>query len=97
VKRRFVLFGAPSVQRLAGVYLQGTRLQGPEGQVLSVAKGESHMQDRLSGRARTIAEGASYPFTKPTIPPGNLGKLLEPVAVLGVVSSLVYLFYQNQH
>jgi hypothetical protein len=97
VKRRYRLFGAPTVTRLGGVYVQASRIVGPEGTVLSIASGQSHYEDRLSSKARRLAEGANYPFTKPTIPPGSLGRVVEPIAVIGIVSSLVYLFYQNQN
>jgi hypothetical protein len=65
--------------------------------ILRVANGQSHRQDELSARSRIIAEGASYPFTKPTLPAGQIGKLAEPVIVMGIIGSLVYLFYQNQN
>ena len=97
LKRRFLLFGDASVRRLGGVYLAGSRIRGPEGTILKVAKGQSHEEDYLSSRARVRAEGASYPFTKPVVPPANVGKYFEPVAVAGIITSLVYLFYQNQN
>ncbi len=97
VRRRFRLFGAQSVNRLGGVYVQASRIEGPGGAVVSIGSGQSHAEDRLSPRARRLAEGANYPFTKPTIPPANFGRVVEPVAVVGIVASLVYLFYQNQN
>ncbi len=97
LKRRYLLFGGASVRRLGGVYLQASRIQGPAGTVQDVANGQSHWEDRLTPRSRTLAEGSSYPFMKPSIPPANVGRYIEPVAVLGIVTSLVYLFYQNQH
>jgi hypothetical protein len=97
IKRHLFFFGDASVRRLAGVYIEASRIEGPDGRIIDVASGQGHSNDRLSGHARMLAEGANYPFSKPTIPPSNLGKLIEPVLVLGIVSSLVYLFYQNQH
>ncbi len=97
LKRRFFLFGDASVRRLGGVYLSASRIRGPEGTILKLVEAQSHKEDYLSSRARLRAEGASYPFTKPVVPPANVGKYFEPVAVAGIVTSLVYLFYQNQH
>lgn len=96
VKRRFAFFGGTSVRRLAGVYIEASRIEGPEGRIIDVATGQSHSHDQLSPRARILAEGANYPFTKPVIPPTNLSRLIEPILVVGIVSGLVYLFYQNQ-
>lgn len=97
VKRRFKLFGSATVTRLGGVYVQASRVIGPDGTVVGMANGQSYYQDRLSSKARRLAEGATYPFTKPGFPPSNFGRVVEPIAVLGIVSSLVYLFYQNQN
>lgn len=97
LKRRFLLFGDASVRRLGGVYITASRIKGPEGTVLKVAKAQSHQEDFLSGRTRLRAEGASYPFKQPVVPPANVGRYFEPVAVVGIITSLVYLFYQNQH
>jgi hypothetical protein len=96
VKRRFAFFGNASVHRLGGVYIEASRVEGPDGRVIDVASGQCHSQDRLSGHARALAEGANYPFTKPVIPASNVSRMVEPVLVVGIVSSLVYLFYQNQ-
>jgi hypothetical protein len=97
VKRRLLVLGTASIGRLAGVYLQVRQIEGPGGEIVQVASGRSHHQDRLSGRSRILAEGATYPFTKPELPPGRIGKLAEPIVVMGIVGSLVYLFYQNQN
>jgi hypothetical protein len=97
VKRRYVLLGPAVVRRIGGVYLQGSWVQGPDGKILDVGSGQSHHYDVLSGRSVSFAEGASYPFQKPTVQPLPLGRLVEPVAVVGIITSLVYLFYQNQN
>ena len=97
LKRRFLLFGDASVRRLGGLYITASRIQGPDGTILKVAKAQSHQEDYLSSRARVRSEGASYPFTKPVVPPANVGRYFEPVAVVGIITSLVYLFYQNQN
>jgi hypothetical protein len=97
VKRPFLMLGRSSVHRLGGVYLQGSHILGPEGTILEVASGQSHRQDRLSGSTRSLAEGATYPFQRPEIPPSRLGRYVEPVVVVGIIGSLVYLFYQNQN
>lgn len=97
VRRRYGFWGPAVVRRIAGVYLQASWIQGPEGKILEVGKGQSHHADVLSGRSVSLAEGASYPFQKPTVQPVRLGRFVEPVAVVGIITSLVYLFYQNQN
>ncbi len=97
VKRKLLFFGKGSVNRLAGVYIHASSIEGPEGKILGVASGQAHWQDRLDGSSRALAEGAAYPFAKPTIPASNLGRVVEPIAVVAIISSLVYLFYQNQN
>lgn len=97
VKRRLFVFGKGSVHRLAGVYVQASRIEGPGGRVIDVASGQAHWHDQLGSGSRALAEGAAYPFLKPTTPPSSLARIVEPIAVLGIVSSLVYLFYQNQN
>jgi hypothetical protein len=97
IRRRYLVVGPPTVRRLAGVYLQASWIQGPGGDVLDVASGQSHYHDVLSGRSVSFAEGASYPFQKPEVPPSGMGRIVEPIAVVGIITSLVYLFYQNQN
>ena len=58
---------------------------------------ERHHWDRLSGRQRVLAEGASYPFTAPELKSPGLGRYVEPAVVVGIVGSLIYLFYTNQN
>jgi len=97
VKRHLGLFGIAAVTRLGGVYVEAKRIEGSDGRIIDATTGQSHSQDRLAGHARTLAEGANYPFAKPVVPPANVGRLVEPILVIGIVASLVYLFYQNQH
>jgi hypothetical protein len=97
LKRRFILFGGASVRRLGGIYLTASRIQGPDGTILKAVKAQGHVEDFLPPRERLRAEGASYPFKQPVVPPANVGRYFEPVAVVGIVTSLVYLFYQNQN
>lgn len=96
-KRRFIVFGDPSVRRLGGVYIQANKIEGPSGTIMGTYTGQSHYEDRLSARSRALAEGASYPFAKPAVPPSSITRIVEPVVVVAIVSSLVYLFYQNQN
>jgi hypothetical protein len=97
VKKRLFVLGTASIGRLAGVYLQVRKIEGPGGEIVQVASGRSHHRDRLSGQSRILAEGAGYPFTQPEVPAGRIGRLAEPIVVVAIISSLVYLFYQNQN
>jgi hypothetical protein len=93
---RKLLFGPVHFTRVGGVYLQVSSLQGPEGDLRQVLSAERHRVDRLSGSQRSLAEGASYPFNVPELKTPGLGRYIEPTVVVGIVASLVYLFYANQ-
>ncbi|MFN8549403.1 MAG: hypothetical protein U0527_15880 [Candidatus Eisenbacteria bacterium] len=58
---------------------------------------ERHEVDRLAGWQKVLAEGATYPFTKPELQSPSVGRYVEPAVVVGIVTSLIYLFYQNQN
>ncbi len=93
---RKLLFGPLRFTRVAGIYLQVSSRKEPEGELRQVLSAERHRVDRLSGTQRTLAEGASYPFRIPELKVPGLGRYIEPTVVVGIVSSLVYLFYANQ-
>ncbi len=94
---RKLLFGPTRFTRVGGVYLQVSTLRGPEGDLRQVLSSERHRVDRLSGSQRSLAEGASYPFRIPELRAPGLGRYVEPTVVVGIVGSLVYLFYANQN
>jgi hypothetical protein len=93
---RKLLFGPLRFTRVAGVYLQVSSRVEPEGELRQVLSAERHRVDPLSGSQRSLAEGASYPFTIPALKAPGLGRYIEPTVVVGIVGSLVYLFYANQ-
>jgi hypothetical protein len=93
---RKLLFGPVRFTRVGGVYIQVSSLKRPEGELHQILSAERHRVDRLSGSQRSLAEGASYPFSAPELKPPGLGRYIEPTVVVGIVSSLVYLFYANQ-
>lgn len=96
-KRSLLLLGPRSITRLTGAHLRVTRVEEPAGTILGVADGDHHVIDRFPGSIRAYIEGAEYPFTRPEMQPGSLGKLVEPAVVLGIVAGLVFLFYANQN
>lgn len=96
-KRALLLLGPKSITRFTGAHLRVTHVTEPDGTVQGVANSEHHLIDRFPGSVRAYVEGADYPFTRPEIQPAPWGKLVEPAAVLGIVSGLVYLFYANQN
>lgn len=96
VSRR-MLFGPSRFTRVGGAYFQLSHLKGPDGSLVSVVSSERHGVDRLSGRQRSLVEGASYPFDPPEFRPSSLGRYIEPTIVVGIVGSLIYLFYTNQN
>jgi hypothetical protein len=93
---RRLLLGPVRFTRVAGVYLQVSQYAGPQRELRRILSGERHRVDRLSGSQRALAEGASYPFAIPELKTPGLGRYIEPTVVVGIVGSLVYLFYANQ-
>ncbi len=61
---------------------------------------ESHADriaiDEFPGWARPYLEGENYPFPIAAANPPSVRRILEPVAVGVIISSLVYLFFENQ-
>jgi hypothetical protein len=43
----------------------------------------------------SVLEGQAYPFTAPTLPQSNPGRILEPIIVSAIVAGLVFLFISN--
>jgi hypothetical protein len=93
---RKLLFGPVRFTRVGGVFMQVSSMSGPQGDLRQVVSAERHRVDRLSGSQRALAEGASYPFDLPELKSPGLGRYIEPTVVVGIVGSLVYLFYANQ-
>jgi len=95
--KRKMWVGSVEFTRVAGVYVRVAQLEGPSGEWVGLAKAEKHHWDRVSGRQRVLAEGAAYPFAEPTLNAPGLSAYVEPTLVVGVVGSLIYLFYANQN
>lgn len=96
VGRRF-LVGPVSFTRVAGVYAQVSALDGPRGELRDVHTAQRHHWDRVAGRQRVLAEGVAYPYSRPELNAPGLGNYVEPAVVVGIVGSLIYLFYANQN
>jgi hypothetical protein len=96
VGRRF-LVGSVSFTRVAGVYAQVSVLDGPHGELRDVLTAQRHHWDRVAGRQRVLAEGVAYPYSRPELNAPGLGNYVEPAVVVGIVGSLIYLFYANQN
>ena len=82
---------------MAGVYAQVSALNGPRGQLADVYTAQKHHWDRVVGRERALAESAEYPYRRPELNAPGLGNYVEPAVVVGIVGSLIYLFYANQN
>lgn len=91
------LFGPVRFTRIGGVYLQVSHLTGPDGDLQKVSTAERHQVDHLGGEQRSLAEGASYPFTPPDLKLPSMSRYIEPTVVVAIVASLVYLFQKNQN
>jgi len=94
--RRAMLIGPKRYSRLAGVHLWVTRLTQPGQLVRASASAERVRVDSFPGWARPLLEGQGFPLPIEAPPEGSVARLIEPVAVAGIVSGLVYLFIQNQ-
>ena len=84
VGRRFYI-GSVHFTRIAGAFLQVSHLRGPDGELRNLVTAERHHWDRLSGKQKTLVEGASYPFTAPELSSPSLGRYVEPAVVVGIV------------
>ncbi len=96
VGRRY-LVGPVTFTRVAGVYAQVSALEGPRGQLADVYTAQRHHWDRVAGRQRALAESVDYPYRRPELHAPGLGNYVEPAVVVGIVGSLIYLFYANQN
>ncbi|MBP7669573.1 MAG: hypothetical protein KA123_03255 [Candidatus Eisenbacteria bacterium] len=94
--KRTMWVGPRRYGRMACVRLRATRLTEPGHVVSAVASSDRMYLDSFPGWARTMLEGREYPF--PIEQPGStpVRAIIEPLAVAGIVSGLVYLFYENQ-
>jgi len=65
-----------------------------------IYRGEAHadriLLDEFPGWAKPYLEGDGYPFPIVSPETPSIRRILEPVAVGVIISSLVYLFHQNQ-
>lgn len=94
--RRAMLVGQRHYGRMAGVKLWTTHLSQPGRIIRGSAPGERVHFDSFPGWAKPMVEGAGYPFPLEDPQFSSLAGWVEPVAVAGIVSGLVYLFVQNQ-
>ncbi|MBU1700520.1 MAG: hypothetical protein KJ970_02865 [Candidatus Eisenbacteria bacterium] len=96
-RRAMILLGPRNITRLGSAHLRITHLEEPSGIIKGVVDTEQHTVDQFPGRWQPYVEGSKYPFARPVIQPAVWGQLVEPVAVVAIVSGLVYLFYANQN
>ncbi|MCB9462559.1 MAG: hypothetical protein H6682_02580 [Candidatus Eisenbacteria bacterium] len=94
---RKLMLGPVQFTRVGGVYLKVTEYDSESGFVRDMSTVERHHWDRVAGRERLLAEGASYPFQRPELRAPGLGTYLEPALVVAIVGGLVFLFYENQN
>jgi len=89
--------GQRVVERLAAVDLNCRLVSGDEKNILWVGNGRSERLDIVPKSKLDLLEGRAYPFSRPSLPPQSLSRIVEPVLVLGIVAGLVFLFYSNQN
>ncbi|MBD3334354.1 MAG: hypothetical protein GF355_02460 [Candidatus Eisenbacteria bacterium] len=96
-KRSLILMGSKSITRLATAHLLLRKIREPEGIIEDVRDAEDHAVDRFSSGLLPYVEGPDYPFQPPALEPTPWRRMVEPAAVVAIVSGLVYLFYENQN
>ncbi len=89
--------GQRVVERLAAVDLNCRLVSGDAKNIIWVGNGRSERLDIVPKSKLDLLEGRAYPFTRPSLPPQSLSRIVEPVLVLGIVAGLVFLFYSNQN
>lgn len=94
--KRSWLIGPRKYGRMASVKLWASWVEQPGSKVQHVASGERLQLDSFPGSIRPVMEGRGYPFAIEQPNGSSLRTIVEPVVVTGIVSGLVYLFYQNQ-
>lgn len=94
--KRSWLIGPRRYGRMASVRVWASWIGQPGRQVQSVASAERVHLDAFPGWARPMLEGHAYPFPIEQPTTASLRQVIEPVVVAGIISGLIYLFYQNQ-
>ncbi len=93
---RSYLIGGKQVSRRAGVKIYARLLDPVDESVVWVGEASRSHKDQFPYSVRSEVEEGLFEFTKPQITPPNWGRIIEPVAVSGIIVGLVYLFYSNQ-
>ena len=90
------VIGGKKVKRSAGVRVQVKLVDPRDGLVVWMGEASKSYDDRFPyGMIGEVEEGL-YEFTKPPRESRNWGKIVEPVAVSGIIVGLIYLFFSNQ-
>jgi hypothetical protein len=82
------------VERLSVASLRGKVMNA--GSVSWSGEGVARRIDEVPADKLPLLEGHSYPFAAPSLPPRNIGRVLEPVLVGVIVLGLVVLFTSNR-
>ena len=93
---RSYLIGGKQVSRRADVKVYARLLDPVDESVVWVGEASRSHKDQFPYSVRSEVEEGLFEFTKPQITPPNWGRIIEPVAVSGIIVGLVYLFYSNQ-
>ncbi|MFH1681454.1 MAG: energy transducer TonB [Candidatus Eisenbacteria bacterium] len=93
VGRRF-WFGPKRVERFARIRVDLRLQRGSD--VIWSESAEHYVSDRVPHGALRYLENDQYTFAKPVAAPGGAARIVEPLAVAGVIGGLVLLFYANQ-
>lgn len=91
------LIGGKKVKRSADVKLLAKLLDPADDSVVWIGEASRSYKDGFSYKFLSEVETGIYAFAKPPQSTTKWGKLVEPVAVGGILIGLIYLFFSNQN
>ncbi|UCG53146.1 MAG: hypothetical protein JSW58_06230 [Candidatus Latescibacterota bacterium] len=93
---RSFLIGGKKVKRRADVSLLAKLVDPADGLVVWQGEASRTFEDQFSYSKLPEVEAGLYDFSKPPRDSRSWGKIIEPIAVSGIIVGLIYLFFSNQ-
>ncbi|MDH3215570.1 MAG: hypothetical protein OEN01_04655 [Candidatus Krumholzibacteria bacterium] len=90
------LIGGKKVKRSADIKLLGKLVDPSDESLVWIGEASRSHEDQFSHKLLPEVEEGLFAFTKPAQTTTKWGKLVEPVAVTGIIVGLIYLFFSNQ-
>ena len=93
---RSFLIGGRKVKRTARVNLLAKLIDTRDRSVVWVGEASDTYEDQFAHKHLAQVEAGLFEFTSPPKSQADLGKIVEPVVVSGIIVGLIYLFFSNQ-